>query len=217
MSDRLELRIKNKAMYLLAERCIFFPENQTLVIADVHLGKAAHFRKAGIMIPQQAGTDQDFGMLQHVLDKYDAARIIFLGDLFHSSENEAWRHFVDFSDRHPHTELILIKGNHDVLPLAYYQQGNLTVHLETLQEDFILYSHAPLPAVPPGLLNIAGHVHPAARLKAKGKQTLRLPCFHLETSLLLLPAFGSLTGTFALPKGNAQQFVTTGRAVLAVK
>lgn len=216
MRDRLELRIKNKTIYLLAEKCIFFPENQTLVIADIHLGKAAHFRKAGIIIPQQAGTDRDYKLLQDVLKKYETKRIIFLGDLFHSSENAAWLHFVDFSSQYPHTELILIKGNHDILPLAYYQQSNLKVHLETLQEDFILYSHAPLPEVPAGILNIAGHVHPAANLKARGKQTLRLPCFHLEQSLLLLPAFGSLTGTFALPKGNAQQFVTTGRTVLAI-
>lgn len=216
MKDRLELRINNKTVYLLAEKCIFFPENETLVIADIHLGKAAHFRKAGIIIPQQAGTDRDFNILQSLLDKYQAKRIIFLGDLFHSAENAAWQHFVDFSRKHRQTELILIKGNHDVLPTAYYTQGNLKVHLETLREDFILYSHAPLPEVPRDVLNIAGHVHPAVNLKTKGKQSLRLPCFHLESSLLLLPAFGSLTGTFALPKGNAQQFVTTGRTVLAI-
>lgn len=216
MSDRLRLQIKNETVYLLAEKCIFFPQNKTLVIADIHLGKAAHFRKAGIIIPQQAGTDQDFSVLHRLLQKYETKRIIFLGDLFHAEENTSWQHFLDFTKKHPLIEFILIKGNHDILPATRYQQGNLKVYHDTLQEGLLLYSHAPLIGVPKGLLNIAGHIHPGAILKGKGRQELRLPCFHLDSALLLLPAFGSLTGTFTLRRGNAQQFVTTGKSVRAI-
>src|SRR5690606_41018009 len=67
--------------------------------------------------------DRDYKLLRDVLKKYETKRIIFLGDLFHSSENAAWLHFIDFSSQYPHTELILIKGNHDILPLAYYQRS----------------------------------------------------------------------------------------------
>jgi len=215
MTDHLAIQLKDKTVYLLAEKCAFFPYTQTLVIADIHLGKAVHFRKSGIMIPPQAGTVQDYRILHHVIQKYKPLRILFLGDLFHSVANTAWQHFADFTTQYNWLTWVLIQGNHDILPAQLYREANLQV-CETLQEDGLLFSHAPLAQVTADSINIAGHIHPATSLRGLGKQTLKLPCFHFAPPYFLLPAFGSLTGTFVLPKGDAQQFVVTGKTVRAI-
>jgi metallophosphoesterase superfamily enzyme len=52
--------------------------------------------------------------------------------------------------------------------------------------------HEPEPC--PGRHVLAGHVHPVYRLRGKGRQSLRLPCFQLGSEVSLLPAFGAFTG-----------------------
>lgn len=212
MTDYLAIELNNKIIYLLAEKGIYFPHTQTLVLADLHLGKAVHFRKSGIMIPSQAGTKQDYQVLQQLILKYQPLRILFLGDLFHSVANNSWDHFTAFANHYKTLNFVLIKGNHDLLPSTLYKEAGLTVY-DDLEEDGFMFSHAPLKQLSKHVINIAGHVHPAARLRGLAKQTLKLPCFHLALPYLLLPAFGSLTGLFVLSKENAQQYVIAGKTV----
>ncbi|WP_332911905.1 hypothetical protein [Algoriphagus boritolerans] len=49
-------------------------------------------------------------------------------------------------------------------------------------------------SIPTGHLNLCGHIHPGVRLLGKARQTVRIPCFHLSKSRLILPAFGNFTG-----------------------
>lgn len=213
MIDYLALQLNQTPAYLLAEKGLFLPLSRTLVLADLHLGKAAHFRKSGIMIPAQAGTHQDYQNLHRLILKYNPLRIIFLGDLFHSVENASWQYFIAFAQQYPQLQLSLIRGNHDILPRIRYNEANLLIYEDQLAEGDLIFSHAPLNEVPSGTLNMAGHIHPAATLKGAAKQSLQLPCFHFEPPYLLLPAFGSLTGTYILPKGRGKQFVVTGKMV----
>jgi metallophosphoesterase superfamily enzyme len=66
------------------------------------------------------------------------------------------------------------------------------------------------------LLNVAGHVHPVAVL-GKGADRLRLPCFALRRPArqLLLPAFGHLTGGYAVSP-DYERWVIAEAQVLAV-
>lgn len=213
MMDYLPIQLNHTTVYLLVEKCLFLPQTKTLVIADLHLGKATHFRKSGIIIPSGAGTLRDYKTLHTLIIKYNPERIIFLGDLFHSIENAAWQYFLDFTQNFPWLKLLLIQGNHDIFPTHRYSEANLLLFEEQLIEDDFIFSHAPLSTVTEGYVNIAGHIHPATRLKGLGKQWLKLPCFHFEPPYFLLPAFGSLTGTYLLPKGSSQQFVVTDKLV----
>lgn len=206
----------NQPIYLLPEKAMFIPEKRTLIIADVHFGKAEHFRKAGIFMPPNAGTLEDYKRLAHLIDKYQPLQIMFLGDLFHSTENSSWLHFLSFAKQHSTTQLILIKGNHDILPSKLYLDANLIVYPEHLEEDIFIFSHGPLTQVPPGKINVAGHIHPGTTLVGLGKQKLTLPCFHYEHPLLLLPAFGSLTGVYKIPRSHAKQFVVTSQKIIEV-
>jgi len=213
MTDYLAIQLNHTPVYLLAEKGVFLPQSHTLILADLHLGKAAHFRKSGIMIPAQAGTYRDYQTLHRLILKYNPLRIIFLGDLFHSVENATWRYFIAFAQQYSQLKLWLVRGNHDILSPARYTEANLLICEDQLVEGNLIFSHAPLNHVPPEMLNMAGHIHPATTLKGMAKQSLQLPCFHFEWPYLLLPAFGSLTGTYVLPKGRGKQFVVTGKTV----
>lgn len=213
MMDYLPIQMNGTEIYLLVEKAVFLPHVSSLIIADIHLGKAAHFRKSGIMIPSSAGTQRDYKTLHQLIAKYNPNRIIFLGDLFHSSENASWQYFLEFVQHYPWLKLILIQGNHDVLGHKHYEQANLLIYEECMIEAGFIFSHIPLDEIPRGMINMAGHIHPAASLKGLGKQSLKLPCFHFQDPYFLLPAFGSLTGTSLLPKGSGQQFVVTGKVV----
>jgi hypothetical protein len=60
------LLCQGQQIWLSPERCIYWEEQQTLVLSDMHIGKSAHFRKAGIAIPQQVFQEDLHGFFQQV-------------------------------------------------------------------------------------------------------------------------------------------------------
>ena len=64
----------------------FWVEKKTLLLADVHLGKVAHFRKNGIAVPRKA-EGAFYQKVTALLNEFNIERFVFLGDLFHSFQN----------------------------------------------------------------------------------------------------------------------------------
>lgn len=193
------------SLVLLKEKVLWIPDFQVLLLADLHFGKAAHFRKSGIPIPEPIH-DADLLVLKKLFEDYQPHSIYFLGDLFHSDWNSQWEYFNDFLTGFPTCEFHLVKGNHDVLAPLAYQQSMLKIHNEPLQVGPLLLSHEPMEAYGEGLLNICGHIHPGIRLVGKARQSVRIPCFFLSRSQLILPAFGNFTG-LALVKPNEGDWI----------
>ncbi|MEO6902015.1 MAG: ligase-associated DNA damage response endonuclease PdeM [Bacteroidia bacterium] len=189
----MEVQIGQEIYNLLSEKAIFRIKDSTLIIADLHLGKAQHFRKNGISIPP-ISAQKDYEILKRLILKYNPLRIILLGDLFHSSHNVEWTIFCDFVNAFKHIEFVLILGNHDILEIHHYKSVCLTLIENTLEEGDLILSHYPLQNFPSDKINIAGHIHPGIALYGKGKQRLQLPCFYFYKNQFILPAFGSLTG-----------------------
>lgn len=186
--------LHDQTFELLPEKALIWKETNTLVLADLHLGKATHFRKAGIGIPLEVETANLDKLAQLLLD-HPVQRILILGDLFHSHHNAAWEEFKDFLSKFPTLPFLLVKGNHDILPEAAYEADNLKVYDEELQEGPFLFTHIPLEKAQEGLYNVCGHLHPGVVLRGKGRQSLKLPCFHFMQHSLIVPAFGAFTGT----------------------
>ena len=69
MADELLLLRAGESLVLLGERALYWPTRQALLIADLHLGKADVFRRAGIALPS-GGTGEDLNRLQALLDRY---------------------------------------------------------------------------------------------------------------------------------------------------
>jgi metallophosphoesterase superfamily enzyme len=47
----LEVEVQGELLSLLPEKAIYWKSRKALLIADLHLGKAGHFRKHGIAVP----------------------------------------------------------------------------------------------------------------------------------------------------------------------
>lgn len=189
----MEIQLGKQTIQLLSEKALYHAIDETLIIADLHLGKAMHFRKNGISIPHKSA-EKDYERLTELLHRIKPKRVILLGDLFHSTHNYEWNLFCDFVDAFKQVEFILVLGNHDILDRSHYKNSCLTIIEEVLEEENLIYSHHPLKKVPSGKWNIAGHIHPGVVLNGKGKQHLKLPCFYWHVNQLIVPAFGSLTG-----------------------
>lgn len=211
----MQLDILGETIELLPQKAVWFKARKTVLMADLHLGKVNHFRLSGIPVPSGAN-DKNTETLISVLQATGAERLIFLGDLFHSSYNEEWevlgqvcRHFLSCS-----FELVL--GNHDVLSSVQYERHNLTVHQGQHYIQNFLLTHEPLNQVPAGVYNLSGHIHPAVQLRGSGKQSVTLPCFYFGKRQGILPAFGSFTGTARItPKKEDRIFVIAENKVIA--
>jgi metallophosphoesterase superfamily enzyme len=90
----MKIALNGSELTLLPEKALYKEDERLLVIADVHLGKASHFRKEGISISSGIQAE-DFLNLERLFHKLKPAKVYFLGDLFHSSYNHDWRHFCD--------------------------------------------------------------------------------------------------------------------------
>ncbi|MCW3105199.1 MAG: ICC-like phosphoesterase [Bacteroidetes bacterium] len=212
----MQLKLLNTIVELLPEKALFLPETNTLVIADIHLGKAMHFRKNGISIPPQSA-EKDYMRLNALIERKQPQRIIVLGDLFHSTHNSEWNLFCEFVAYRSGIRFMLIIGNHDILDRNYYNKLCLEVIDHTLELQDLVLSHEPLKKIPEGMVNVAGHIHPGFVLQGRGRQNIKLPCFYLLPNQLILPAFGSLTGLYRLEKvRNSEVFVVANDRVIGV-
>lgn len=203
-----------ETLFLLPQKAIWFPKHQTLLLSDTHLGKGAHFRKAGIAIPQNIA-QEELSILSDLISELNPQHIIFLGDLFHSEINNDCDWFVLWRELHQNIEMILVKGNHDILPISFYKKVNLKVVDSFFVGKFNLM-HEP-PKSPDENYIIAGHIHPGVRLKGKARQGVTLPCFYFGTQYAILPAFGKFTGKALLKaQTNDKIFAIAGKQVIVI-
>lgn len=209
--------VAGETLLLLPERVAYWPSRSTLFVADFHLGKAASFRSAGIPLPSGT-TSENVGRLDRAIEKTSAATVVFLGDFLHSAEGRAPRTFERFAawrESRRSVELTIVRGNHDRKagdPPAEW--GARCIDAGEALGPFVL-NHEPGPSR--GGYALAGHLHPAVRLSARGEKPVRLPCFWFGARYGVLPAFGAFTGNAeVLPRRGDQVFVIAEQEVLKV-
>lgn len=209
MNTVLPLPVAGTTLLLLADKAAYWPEQQALLIADAHFGKAAAYRALGQPVPHGT-TAANLRRIDKLLAQYACRQVIFLGDFLHAPASHAaatLAALADWRSRHAQLACLLIRGNHDLRagdPPAYLDIG--MVSEPYVLEPFAL-CHMPVPQTTHHV--IAGHLHPAYRLQGKGRQSLRLPCFYSEQGLTLLPAFGDFTGGMDIKN-------TSGRRIFVV-
>jgi DNA ligase-associated metallophosphoesterase len=196
----LSIEINNEEFLLHPSGVIFWLRKKMLLIADVHLGKVAHFRKYGSAVPKNA-SQENFEKLNEVISFFNPKTICFLGDLFHSKQNSDWEIFVKWT-KHSKEEIILISGNHDVIPKYLFEELGIIVKNVWEIDGFLLTHH---PTNTSHLFNFAGHIHPGIRMQGIGRQHIRLACFFKMENQLILPAFGNFTGKHILNPKNTDE------------
>src|SRR6187549_1973507 len=102
----MEININGNTFILLPQKAIFWKQEKTLLIGDLHLGKVMHFRKEGIAVPS-AAAETNFARLDELLSSNRTERIIFLGDLFHNQYNSEWERFKKWRSDNPSVEMII--------------------------------------------------------------------------------------------------------------
>lgn len=208
----LTIDIHKQAFILHPSGAVFWEEKKALLISDVHLGKISHFRKHGVAIPTNAIAN-NFNRLTTVLNYFNPQYVFFLGDLFHSTKNKEWDLFAEWCRSHT-SEIVLIAGNHDILPRKLYEEKSILVAEAFALEDFLLTHH---PTEKEHFFNFCGHIHPGIALRGFGGQSLKLPCFYRKEKQLILPAFGDFTGKYIMvPQGNDLVYAFTGEEVFLV-
>ncbi|SDK73222.1 putative phosphoesterase [Salinimicrobium catena] len=192
---------------------LFWEEEDMLLISDVHLGKVSHFRKFGSAVPQSA-VQGNFLKLTEVVEFFQPSKIVFLGDLFHSSLNKEWLFFEAWMDNIT-SEVILVEGNHDIISPLKYEALGVKLFPEIILKNFLLTHH---PEERSGFFNFSGHIHPGVRINGLARQSLKLPCFFKNENQMILPAFGEFTGKHILhPKERNEVYVLANEEVILLK
>lgn len=190
----LSICLAGETVVLLPEKALWLPAHASLLVADVHLGKAASFRRQGVPVPRGSSRAALQG-LSLLIERLGPERVVFLGDFLHAPAAHnpgTWQDLWHWRQRHPGLELVLVRGNHD------HRAGDPAVELgmRCVDEPWPLgpwaLSHHPQPQ-PQGYV-LAGHWHPCVSLHARPRDRLRLPCFWLGAQVGVLPAYGPFTG-----------------------
>lgn len=197
-------------MHLLPDRALFWPASQTLFLADLHIGKAATFRAHGLPVP--AGTTQEnLARMTQLVRQHAAQRLVVLGDFLHAAaahtpavltELHAWR------AQHVQLAVVLVRGNHD----SHAGDPPASLDIQIVDEPYLLgpFACCHHPQLHPAHHVLAGHVHPAVRLRGTGRDAIRLPCFSLEAGLTVLPAFGEFTGAYTVVSTPERRLYAVG-------
>jgi DNA ligase-associated metallophosphoesterase len=194
-------KLHSQNLWLSAQRSIFWEEEKALIVSDLHFGKTGHFRKSGIPVPQSV-YKEDLQRLVDLLHHFGPRKLIVVGDFFHSSANMELDWFKRWRDDFSHTEIILVRGNHDILKDAWYNEAAIEVISPTLQVASFLFSHDQCKTTE-GVYSFCGHIHPGVLVHGLGKQSLRFPCFYFGRNTCILPAFSKFTGAMTMEKTGA--------------
>jgi DNA ligase-associated metallophosphoesterase len=219
MSDGdVRAEVKGEELVLLPERAVWWPSRNTLLVADVHFGKAASFRAHGVPVPHGT-TVGTLARLDAMLERTGANRIIFIGDFLHAREGRApdtVRTLAEWRRRRSAVSMTLVRGNHDRRAGDPLPEIAIDCVDPPLAEPPFTLAHHPRAVA--GAYVIAGHLHPAVVMTGPARQWERLPCFWFGSDVAVLPAFGDFTGVAEInPLPADRVFVIAGELVLTAR
>ena len=176
-------------MRLVGGRALYWPREQALLVADLHLEKASFFAKGGQMLPPY-DSRETLERLALAIRETGARRVIALGDNFHDDGGTA--------RLEPHAagmlaaltravEWVWIVGNHD--PSLEKGVGGEVIGEAMLSGLVLRHKAKPGETAP----ELSGHFHPRLMLATRGRRIAR-PCVVASERRMILPAFGALTG-----------------------
>lgn len=163
--------------------------SRTLIVADLHLEKSSSFARRGMLLPPY-DTGATLALLAELVRRRDPAKVVCLGDSFHDSGG-----FGRLSDvnRLQLAELqrgrswFWVTGNHDP-EFPARVDGDIGAEYSA---EGLTFRHEPTAGAAAG--EIAGHLHPSARVRGRGR-AVRCRAFATDGQRMVLPAFGVLAG-----------------------
>ena len=181
------LAVADEQLILLRDGALWWGKREMLIVSDLHFEKGSSYAAHGQMIPPY-DTAVTLSKIERLMAEYSPKICLSLGDSFHDGAAEA--RLGDAARGRikaltSSTDWIWVEGNHDPVPPAALGGRAETV----LRLDGLVFRHEPTGEVG----EIAGHLHPVAKVSAHGR-SVRKKCFITDGSRLIMPALGSLTG-----------------------
>lgn len=171
------------ALTALPSGALHWPDQNLLVVSDLHFGKSERLaRRGGALLPPYE-TRATLSRLDADLESTKPVHVICLGDSFDdltAADEMAETDRLWLIRLQAGREWTWIEGNHDAGPVslggthrAELRLGGLTFRHIATAEPF----------------EISGHYHPKARLPGR-----TAPAFLIDETRVILPAYGAYTG-----------------------
>ncbi len=168
---------------------LYWPDERTLIVADLHLEKGSAFAARGVLLPPY-DTAETLQGLAALVARYEPRLVVALGDNFHDGSGSTR---LAPHDREAILALqrgrdwLWTTGNHD----PDYADGIGGVFAGLVVLGSIAFRHKPTAGPCDG--EIAGHLHPCARVSLRGRAITRR-CFATDGRRMVMPAFGAYAG-----------------------
>jgi DNA ligase-associated metallophosphoesterase len=212
----LSLQFAGETLVLLPDRAVWYPSEEALFVADLHVGKEATFRAAGIPVPDIF--PEDLRRLAALAHRLQARQLFILGDLIHARDGrtqEIIRLVANWRRQLSHVNVKLVRGNHD--RRAGDPPAAWAIHCvdEPVACGRLHLRHLPLQGDQQWTLT--GHLHPKYRLR-RGPDEIRLPCFLRRGQTLVLPAFADFIDHDVIhPQPDDSIYVVADASIIQVQ
>lgn len=196
MQTQCEFIVNGALLVADLSGAVYWPDRDMLIVADLHFEKGSAFAARGVVLPPY-DTAATLQRLAAVFEIYRPKHFVSLGDAFHDDD---WPTRMAADDRDKLARLtgaaqtLWVTGNHDPTPPAGLP-GKAVEAFHLKGDGALVMRHEPLTrsnGFEAG--ELAGHLHPCAKLRQRGRN-LRRRCFVHDGARAILPAFGALTGS----------------------
>jgi DNA ligase-associated metallophosphoesterase len=221
LQNEIILEIAGVEVVLRSDATIRLPEFKSLLVADLHLGKDASFRAAGLPVPE--GPNQTtFDLLSQAIAATRPEILLLLGDLIHNRDAMTpglIEQFARWRTNHSNMRCVLVRGNHDRHVKTFPATWQMEEVFEYRLGPFELV-HEVAAAFSTSLetsgaresqqdnFQIGGHWHPVIHV-GRGADRMRLRCFVVGRGHITLPAFGPFKGGLAQRRNPSTTYYPT--------
>lgn len=205
------LSVNGEELLLDPSGVAFWPGEKTLILADIHFEKGSAYARTGQLLPPY-DTRAMLRRIEELLARYCPAQVIALGDSFHDQDAENRldaEEVAMLAHLTQRARWLWVEGNHDPDPPAWI--GGVVV--PEIAIGGLVFRHIPNDFHTRG--EVAGHLHPVARISRHGL-SVRRRCFVSDGHRLILPAFGAYAGGLDVRDKAVQALFDQGFAVYAL-
>lgn len=202
MDSAIQIIFAGETFLADTRRVLYWPARATLVVADLHIGKAFDYTSRATLLPPYEVQDI-CDRLAKVVEDYRPQRVICLGDSFHRASSFQNLHDSERGCLEALTksgpQWVFVEGNHD----ADITESEWKL-LDEVPETRLDFRHQPIRQEKP---QIVGHFHPKFRRLVNQRNMISKPCFAWDENLFIMPAFGTYAGGLDVTdKAIASQF-----------
>lgn len=203
------IHIAGELLTPLPEGALWWAGERLLVVSDLHLEKGSAYAARGQMLPPY-DTSATLALVERLCAQLSPQTVISLGDSFHDRSAElrlpedCARRIQALTAAH---DWVWVEGNHDPDP-PQCLGGRAE---RTLRIGPLVFRHEPTGEAG----EVAGHLHPAARIHGRGRN-VRRRCFASDGARLVMPAMGAFTGGLNVLDEAFAQIFPDGLAAFAL-